>query len=103
MGAAHKYDNLAVLEPRVQTHKPPLYKVVMLNDDYTPMELVVDILKGVFGKTMEEANRLMMEVHNRGAAVCGIYTRDVAETKADLAIDIARREEHPLQCVLESE
>jgi len=103
MGAAHKYDNLAVLEPRVETHKPPLFKVVMLNDDYTPMEFVVDILKSVFNKPVEEANRLMIEVHNRGSAVCGVFTRDVAETKADMAIDYARREEHPLQCVVEKE
>lgn len=103
MGAAYKYDNLAVLEPRIDTRKPQLYKVVMLNDDYTPMEFVIELLKGVFNKTTEEANRLMMEVHNRGAAVCGIYTRDVAETKADMAIDHARREEHPLQCVCEKE
>lgn len=103
MGAAHKYDNLAVLEPRVETRKPQLYKVVMLNDDYTPMEMVIEILKTVFNKTTQEANRLMMEVHNRGSAVCGIYTRDIAETKADMAISYARREEHPLQCVLENE
>lgn len=103
MGAAHKYDNLAVLEPRIETRKPQLYKVVMLNDDYTPMEMVIDILKTVFNKAPEEANRLMIEVHNRGSAVCGIYTRDVAETKADMAIGFARREEHPLQCVLERE
>lgn len=103
MGAAHKYDNLAVMEPRVETRKPPLFKVVMLNDDYTPMDVVVNILKSVFNKTTEEANRTMLEVHNRGSAVCGVYTRDVAETKADLAIDYARREEHPLQCVLEKE
>lgn len=103
MGVAHKLDNLAVLEPRVETRKPQLYKVKMLNDDYTPMEFVIELLKTVFHKTQEEANRLMMEVHNRGAAVCGVYTREVAETKADMAIDFARREEHPLQCVLESE
>lgn len=103
MGAAHKLDNLAVLEPRVSADKPPLFKVVMLNDDYTPMETVIDILKSVFNKSTEEANRTMMEVHNRGSAICGLYTRDVAETKADLAIDYARREEHPLQCVIERE
>lgn len=103
MGAAHKYDNLAVLEPRIETRKPQLYKVVMLNDDYTPMEFVIELLKGVFNKTTEEANRLTMEIHNRGSAVCGVFTRDVAETKADMAIDYARREEHPLQCVCEKE
>lgn len=103
MGAAHKYDNLAVLEPKVQTHKPPLYKVVMLNDDYTPMEFVVTVVKKVFNKTQEEANRIMMEVHNRGSAVCGLYTRDVADTKADLVIEYARMQEHPLQAVVDQE
>jgi len=103
MGAAHKYENVAVLEPKTQTQKPPLFKVIMLNDDFTPMEFVVDVLKSVFNKTKEEAIRLMMEVHNRGSAICGVYTRDIAETKADLAILYARKEEHPLQCTLERE
>lgn len=103
MGAAHKLDNLAVLEPRTETRKPPLYKVVMLNDDYTPMEFVVEVLKRVFHKTAEEANRLMLEVHNRGAAVAGVYTREIAETKADMALEWARLQEHPLQCTLETE
>lgn len=103
MSAAHKYDNLAVLEPRVSAYKPPLYKVVMLNDDYTPMEFVITVVKKVFNKTQEEANRIMMEVHNRGSSVVGVYTRDVAETKADLVIEYARMEEHPLQCVVSEE
>lgn len=103
MGAAHKFEHLAVLEPRTQTRKPQLYKVVMLNDDFTPMEMVVSILKNVFHKTQEEAARLMLEVHNRGSAVAGVFTRDIAETKADRAVEMARREEHPLQCVLERE
>lgn len=103
MGAAVKFDNLAVMEPRAATRKPAMYKVMMLNDDYTPMELVVDILQTVFNKTREEANRTMMEVHNRGHAVAGVYTRDVAETKADMAVMMARREEHPLQCTVEQE
>lgn len=103
MSVAHKLDNLAVLEPKVSAFKPPLYKVVMLNDDYTPMEFVITIVKKVFNKTQEEANRIMMEVHNRGSAVCGLYTRDVAETKADLVIEYARMEEHPLQAVVGEE
>lgn len=103
MSVAHKYDNLAVLEPKVQVSKPPLFKVVMMNDDYTPMEFVVTVVKKVFNKTHEEASRIMLEVHNRGSAVCGVYTRDIAETKADLAIEYARMEEHPLQCVVSQE
>lgn len=103
MGAAHKLEELAVLEPRTQAKKPPLYKVVMLNDDYTPMEFVVEVLKSVFNRTQEEAFRLMMEVHNRGSAVAGVYTRDIAETKAEIAVTYARLEEHPLHCAVERE
>lgn len=103
MSVAHKLEQLAVLEPRAETRKPPLYKVVLLNDDYTPMEFVIEILKGVFHKTQEEAFQLMMEVHNLGSAICGVYTRDIAETRADRALAVARMEEHPLQCLVERE
>lgn len=103
MGAAYKLEELAVLKPKSQTRKPPLYKVVMLNDDYTPMEFVVEVLQGIYHKPQEEAMRLMTEVHNRGSAICGIYTREIAETKVDSTIAAARREDHPLQCALERE
>jgi len=98
-------DGLLVLEPKTQpkTARPPLYKVVLLNDDYTPMEFVVQILKECFHKKTEEAVRIMMEVHTKGKGICGIYTRDVAETKIEVAIAYARLNEYPLQCVMEKE
>lgn len=90
-------------EPKVQTKKPPFFKVVLLNDDYTPMEFVVLVLKEVFRKAEEEAVAIMLEVHQKGAGLCGVFTRDVAETKAEAVITIARHHEYPLQCVVEKE
>jgi ATP-dependent Clp protease adaptor protein ClpS len=84
-----------------RTQKPPMYKVIMLNDDYTPMDLVVQILRGVFRKSEEEAITIMLEIHNKGSGLCGIYTRDVAETKCEQVVTIARMHEYPLQCVTE--
>ena len=80
---------------------PPMYQVVMLNDDYTPMEFVVAVLCRVFGKTSEEAERIMLKVHHEGRAVCGIYTRDVAATKVEQVMRLANANQHPLQCVME--
>lgn len=88
---------------RVKTKKPSLYRVVVLNDDYTPMEFVVFILERLFNKSREEATRIMLHVHNHGVGVCGIYTYEVAETKVAQVRDLARRNEHPLQCDLERE
>ena len=96
-----KRDSLLLAEPEVKTKRPPFFKVVVLNDDYTPMDFVTFILKDVFHKTHEEAVGIMLEIHNRGAGVCGVYTRDVAETKAELVITISRRNEYPLQCRVE--
>ncbi len=80
---------------------PPMYQVVMLNDDYTPMEFVVEVLRRVFGKTDEDAERIMLKVHHEGRGVCGIYTRDIAATKVDKVMRLARAHQHPLQCVME--
>lgn len=88
-------------EERVRPKRPPLYRVVMLNDDYTPMEFVVWVLQLVFHKPAEEATRLMLDVHTKGKGVCGVYTLDVARTKAQQVERLARRHEHPLQCQLE--
>ena len=96
-------DDLAVHEAKPQLKKPPLYKVVLLNDDFTPMDFVVFVLKDIFRRTHEEAVGIMLEIHNKGEGICGVYTRDVAETKAELAITVARRHEHPLQCRVEKE
>ena len=96
-----RHDGLLLAEPEVKTKRPPFFKVVVLNDDYTPMDFVVFLLKDIFRKTQEEAVSIMLEVHNKGSGVCGIYTRDVAETKAETVLTVARRNEYPLQCRVE--
>lgn len=80
---------------------PPLYKVLLLNDDFTPMDFVVQVLQRFFSKSREQATQIMLKVHNEGVGVCGIYPRDVAETKVHQVIQYARRHQHPLQCTLE--
>ncbi|MEQ8442999.1 MAG: ATP-dependent Clp protease adapter ClpS [Alphaproteobacteria bacterium] len=92
-----------VTKTRPKTKKPSMYKVLMLNDDYTPMEFVVYVLERFFGKSREEATQVMLHVHNRGVGVCGVYTYEVAETKATQVMDMARKEGHPLQCTLEKD
>ncbi len=89
----------ATAKPKLQ--QPPKYKVIMLNDDFTPMEFVVEVLISFFHMDLEKASQIMMAVHMQGSAVCGIFTRDVAETKAALVIDFARENEHPLMCNVE--
>ena len=86
-----------------KTKRPSMYRVLLLNDDYTPMEFVVDILEGVFKKTHEEAIQIMLHVHQNGVGVCGVYTYEVAETKVAQVLDAARRSQHPLQCTMEKE
>ncbi len=92
-----------VVKSKPKTKKPAMYKVLMLNDDYTPMEFVVHVLESLFGKTRDEATRIMLHVHQRGVGVCGVYSYEVAETKVTQVIDYARQNEHPLQCTLEKE
>jgi len=92
-----------VVKTRAKTKKPSMYKVLMLNDDYTPMEFVVHVLEKYFGKNREEATQIMLHVHRRGVGICGVYTYEVAETKVTQVIDYARKHEHPLQCTLEKE
>ena len=92
-----------VVKSKPKTKKPSLYKVLLLNDDYTPMEFVVHVLERFFGKSREEATRIMLHVHRRGVGVCGIFTYEVAETKVAQVTEFARRHEHPLQCTLEKE
>lgn len=88
---------------RPKTKKPSMYKVLMLNDDYTPMEFVVHVLERFFGKNREEATEIMLHVHQRGVGVCGVYTYEVAETKVTQVMDLARQQQHPLQCTLEKD
>jgi ATP-dependent Clp protease adaptor protein ClpS len=92
-----------VIKTRPKTKKPSMYKVLMLNDDYTPMEFVVHVLERFFSKNREEATRIMLHVHQRGVGVCGVYTYEVAETKVTQVMDLARQNQHPLQCTIEKE
>jgi len=92
-----------IVKSRPKTRKPSMYKVLMLNDDYTPMEFVVHVLERFFQKSREEATRIMLHVHRRGVGVCGVYTYEVAETKVTQVMDLARQNQHPLQCTIEKE
>nr|WP_321984521.1 ATP-dependent Clp protease adapter ClpS [uncultured Lichenicoccus sp.] len=92
-----------VVKARPRTRKPAMYKVLMLNDDYTPMEFVVHVLERFFQKNREEATRIMLHVHKRGVGVCGVFTYEVAETKVTQVMDLARQNQHPLQCTIEKD
>jgi ATP-dependent Clp protease adaptor protein ClpS len=92
-----------IVKAKPKTKKPAMYKVLMLNDDYTPMEFVVHILERFFSKNRQEATRIMLHVHRRGVGVCGVYTYEVAETKVTQVMDFARQHQHPLQCTLEKD
>ena len=92
-----------IIESKPKTKKPSMYKMLMLNDDYTPMEFVVHVLERFFGKKREEATQIMLHVHRRGVGVCGVYTYEVAETIVTQVVDYARQHQHPLQCTLEKE
>jgi ATP-dependent Clp protease adaptor protein ClpS len=102
-GLPDRQSDVMVAEPKTQTKRPPLYKVILLNDDYTPMDFVVMVLEQIFRKTHAEALDVMLQVHQKGAGIAGIYTRDVAETKVDQVVEYARINDYPLQCTLESE
>jgi ATP-dependent Clp protease adaptor protein ClpS len=90
-----------VTKTRPKTKRPSLYRVLLLNDDYTPMEFVVHVLERFFQKGREEATRIMLHVHQHGVGECGVYTYEVAETKVTQVMDFARKHQHPLQCVME--
>jgi ATP-dependent Clp protease adaptor protein ClpS len=92
-----------VTKTRPKTKKPSLYKVLLLNDDYTPMEFVVLVLEKYFSKGREEATRIMLHVHHKGVGVCGVYTYEIAETKVTQVMDFSRQHGHPLQCTMEKE
>jgi ATP-dependent Clp protease adaptor protein ClpS len=86
-----------------KTKKPSLYKVLLLNDDYTPMEFVIVVLERIFNKGRDEATRIMLHVHQKGVGICGVYTFEIAETKVTQVMDFARKHQHPLQCTMEKE
>jgi ATP-dependent Clp protease adaptor protein ClpS len=88
---------------RPKTKKPAMYKVLMLNDDYTPMEFVIHVLERFFSKSQDEATRIMLHVHQRGVGICGVFTHELAETKATQVMDLARQNDHPLQCTIEKD
>jgi len=90
-----------ITRTRAQTRRPNMYRVLLLNDDYTPMEFVIAILQAFFNKTPEEATQIMLHVHNNGVGECGVYTYEVAETKVAQVMDHARKNQHPLQCIME--
>ena len=90
-----------ITKTKPQTKRPSMYRVLILNDDYTPMEFVVHVLERFFGKDNEAATRIMLHVHHHGIGECGIYTYEVAETKVTQVMDFARKHQHPLQCVME--
>jgi len=90
-----------ITRTRTQPQRPSMYRVLLLNDDYTPMEFVISVLRTYFHKDLEDANRIMWQVHNQGVGECGVYTYEVADTKVTQVMDHARKHQHPLQCVME--
>ena len=90
-----------ITRTKPKTKKPSLYRVLLLNDDYTPMEFVIHILERFFQKDLEEATKIMLHVHHHGVGECGVFTSEVAETKVMQVMDFARQHQHPLQCVME--
>ena len=101
-GKEHSGDHgLSVLESRPKLKRPPMYKVVLHNDDYTPMEFVVLLLEQIFGMSREKATQVMLHVHTRGKGVCGVFTKEIAETKVAQVNDYSRQNQHPLLCAME--
>ena len=94
-------DGLALQEAKPALKRPDLYRVLLINDDYTPMDFVIMLLQSVFRKDHEAATQIMMHVHTKGVGVCGAYTREVAETKVRQVMDLSQQGEHPLQCTME--
>jgi ATP-dependent Clp protease adaptor protein ClpS len=102
-GPSHGAGSQVVTRAKTQTRKPSLYRVLLLNDDYTPMEFVIDVLKRFFGKDLEEATQIMLHVHHNGVGLCGIYTYEIAETKVTQVMEFSRKHQHPLQCIMEKQ
>lgn len=96
-------DSSVAVKTRPKTKRPPLYKVLLLNDDYTPMEFVVHVLERFFGLNHAQAFEIMLTVHKKGVAVVGVFSHEIAETKVAQVMDFARRHQHPLQCTMEKE
>ena len=92
-----------ITRAKAKTKKPSLYRVLLLNDDYTPMEFVIEVLRRFFGKDAEEATRIMLHVHHNGVGLCGVYTFEIAETKVTQVMEFSRKHQHPLQCIMEKQ
>ncbi|MHB8742532.1 MAG: ATP-dependent Clp protease adapter ClpS [Sulfuricaulis sp.] len=99
----HSLDSPIVQEAKPKLQKPQLYKVILLNDDYTPMEFVVIVLERFFAKNREDATRIMLHVHQKGIGVCGVYAYEIAETKVQQVLVYAQEHQHPLKCTMEPE
>ena len=99
--ASGNRDNVLLETKKSRVKPPPLYKVVLLNDDYTPMDFVVAVLQTIFSMTREQATQVMLKVHREGMGVCGVYPKDIAATKVEQVIAFSRKHEHPLQCLME--
>jgi len=97
----HGSYDLAVEEARPKIKRPPLYRVVLINDDFTPMEFVVEILESIFGMERTRATQVMLEVHTKGKGICGVYNFEIAETKVAQVMSIAKQQQHPLLCTME--
>ena len=91
------------VKSRPKTKKPSMYKVLMLNDDYTPMEFVIYVLESFFSMSHDEATQVMLHVHQKGVGICGVFTYEIAETKVNQTMDLAQKNEHPLQCTIEKD
>ena len=91
----------SVLEKEPEVKEPPLYQVILLNDDYTPMEFVVDVIQKVFKKSHDEATKIMLQIHTEGIGICGIFPLEIAETKMNQVLNLSKESQHPLQCIIE--
>jgi ATP-dependent Clp protease adaptor protein ClpS len=101
MADTNHSENLKLKSSKIKPKLPSLYKVLILNDDYTPMEFVVHVVQKVFNKSHDEATRLMLKIHTEGMGVCGMYPLEIAETKMNKVLNLAKEEQHPLQCIIE--
>jgi len=101
MASIKNQENTVLEKKAVKTKPPSMYKVLLLNDDYTPMEFVVDVIQRFFSKSREQATQIMLKVHTEGAGVCGVYPHGIAETKVNQVLEYAREHQHPLQCAME--
>jgi len=99
--SASKLDAALLTQKKVEQKPPPLYKILLLNDDFTPMDFVIEVLKVFFSMDQEQATRIMLKVHTEGVGVCGIYPEDIASTKVKQVVEFSRINQHPLRCVME--